>query len=352
MRKMLWQASWAWMVLFACVSAGYSQDIKAMITEAAKLSDTAKNQDELTRLIDICDEANQLELGQEQVEYFNKLEAWARNKRGEIYAETSLMTDDLEKIQKLEAAALKDFSLAIKKNPKHWQAIHNRALSYALLGQIEQALADLDLAIQLNPKFETAIYNKAELLYEASHFAAALKQYQTVLKLNPKDVGAMTGQAHCFYRLENYEAAMMAYGQAVKLAPKNALVLSNRADAYSDLGYFKEAILDYKQALTLEKDLPRAQQGLAWILATCPDDTYRNPDLALRFAKAAVTQSDGLDFRYFDTLAAAEAATGQFDVAKQRLGEAIKKAPTSEKPFLQHRLALYEKRQAYREPKR
>ncbi len=352
MQKMLWQSVGTLCLLMGCASLGFGQDVKALITEAAQLSDTAESQDELTRLIEICAEVEPLELAQPQVDYFAKLEAWARNKRGEIYAETSLMTDDEEAIQKLEAAALKDFSLAIKKNPKHWQAIHNRALSYAMLGQTQQALADLDLAIQLNPNFETALFNKAELLYEASQFAAALKQYQTVLKLNPKDVGAMTGQAHCFYRLESYEAAMTAYNQAVKLAPNNALVLANRADAYSDLGYFKEAIHDYKQALVLEKDLPRAQQGLAWILATCPDETYRNPELALRFAKASVAQSEHVDFRFFDTLAAAEAAMGQFDTAKQRVAEAMKAAPRSEKPFLQHRLALYENRQAYREPKR
>ncbi|GAA4434430.1 tetratricopeptide repeat protein [Bremerella cremea] len=352
LKTTLVQTGLACCILLAWAAPSSAQDVKTLVAQAAELSESAQSQDELTQVIQVCDEAKQLEMTQAQVDYFIQLEAWARNKRGEIYAETSLMTDDEDKIRMLEAAALQDFSAAIKLNPKHWQAIHNRAVSYAMIGENGKALADLDSALSLNPKFELALYNKAELLYEAGQFPAALKNYQAVLKINPKDIGAMTGQAHCFYRLENFEAALTAYNQAVKLEPENALVLANRADAYSDLGLWKQAILDYKKALTFEKDLPRAQQGLAWILATCPEDGYRNPELALRFAQAAVAQNDLADFRYYDTLAAAEAAMGQFDVAKQRMSEAMKGAPQSEKPFLQHRLALYESRQPYREPKR
>lgn len=352
MQKTYLQTAFVGWFVLASASLGLGQDVKALITEAAKLSDTAQTQEELTKVIDLCTTSAHLELAPAQVEYFNNLEAWARNKRGELYSVASLETEDPAEIRKFEAAALTDYTLAVQKNPKHWQAVHNRGLSYAVLGETEKALSDFDTAYRLNPKFDTALYNKAEMLYEGGKFPAALQAYQQVLKANPQDVGAMTGQAHCFYRLENYESAMIAYGQAIKLAPDNAMVLANRADAYSDLGYWKEAILDYKQALMLEKDLPRAQQGLAWILATCPDDKFRNPELALRFAKAAVAQTDFVDFRFYDTLAAAEAAMGQFDTAKQRVGEAIKAAPRTEKPFLQHRLALYEKRQPYREPKR
>lgn len=352
MQKTYLQTALVGCIVLASVSLGFAQDVKALITEAAKLSDTAKTQDELTQIVELCGTSSHLDLAPAQVEYFNNLEAWARNKRGELFSAASLETDDPAEIRKLEAAALTDYTLAVQKNPKHWQAVHNRGLSYAVLGETEKALSDFDKTFKLNPKYDTALYNKAEMLYEVGKFSASLQAYQQVLKSNPKDVGAMTGQAHCFYRLENYESAMIAYGQAIKLAPENALVLSNRADAYSDLGYWKEAILDYKKALTLAKDLPRAQQGLAWILATCPDDTFRNPELALRFAKAAIAQTEFVDFRFYDTLAAAEAAMGQFDTAQQRVGEAIKAAPRSEKPFLQHRLALYEKRQPYLEPKR
>ena len=338
--------------VLAATSLTLGQDVKGLISQAAALSETAQAEPELTQIIDLCNDAEKLTLAPAQIEYFHNLEAWARNKRGELHSAASLETDDPAEIRKHEAAALSDYSLAVQKNPKHWQALHNRGLSYAVLGETEKALADFDTALQLNPEFETALYNKAEMLYEVGKFTESLAAYQAVLKLNAKDVGAMTGQAHCYYRLEHYESAMISYGQAVKLAPENPLVLANRADAYSDLGYWGEAIQDYKQALTLEKELPRAQQGLAWILATCPDDNYRNPELALRFAKAAVAQSSQIDFRYYDTLAAAEAASGQFETAKQRVGEAIKAAPTSEKPFLKHRLALYESRQPYREPKR
>ena len=352
MTRMFRQTWLAFGLVLIGASLVQAEDAAALVTKASQQSDTAQSEADFTALLDLCQQSQQLQLVEAQEEYFTNLEAWARNKRGELYAEAALQTEDEGEIRKLEAAALNDFELAIQKNPEHWQAIHNRALSYAMLGQTERALADFDLALSLNPKFETALYNKAEMLYEAGRFAEALKGYQAVLALQPQDIGAMTGQAHCLYRLESYEQALLAYHQAVKLGPENAIAYANRADAYSDLGYWKQAIVDYQQALTLDKNLARAQQGLGWILATCPDPKLRNAELALRFAKAAVAQSEVIDFRYYDTLAAAEAATGQFDAAKQRVSQALKAAPESEKAFLQHRLALYQKRQPYREPTR
>lgn len=339
------------LLLFITPLAAADQ-VRSLVTQAAQLSDSAQTKADFTQIVTICQQASALSLSNPQTEYFTQLEAWARNKRGELLAVEALQTGDLRQIEKLEAAALEDFQKAVQKNPKHWQAIHNRGLSYALLGETQKALADFELALQLNPKFETARYNKAEMLYELGQFAQALKQYQQVLQLTPDDVGATTGQAHCLYYLEKYEEALVAYTAAVELAPEDPLVHANRADAYSDLGYWRQAIVDYQKALTLDRNLARAQQGLAWILATCPDNQLRKPELALRFATAAASQAAEPDFRYEDTLAAAQAAMGQFDAARQRLSKVIEAAPAAQRPFLEHRLALYEKRQPYREPTR
>lgn len=337
--------------LLLCASS-LGQDAQRIVESVASLSKQADTQAEFSKLIQLCDSAAQLTLTKPQQDYFDKLEAWACNKRGEIYSRQAESAQQAEDIRKWEAAALKDFHRAISKNPQHWQAIHNRGLSYASLGQLDRALADFELTIQLNPKYSTAIYNQAEILFEQQKFTQSLSAYERVLRIEPDDVGAARGKAHCLYHLEQYDLALQAYGQTIQLAVDDANAFADRADAYSDLGFWKQAIADYQRALQLDAQLPRAQQGLAWILATCPDDTIRQPTTALKLATSAIAQQELPDFRYLDTLAAAQAAVGQFDSAAQKVAAAMKTAPDGERPFLEHRLALYEKRQPYREPTR
>jgi len=68
---------------------------------------------------------------------------------------------------------------------------------------------------------------------------------------------------------------------------------------------------------------PRALNGLAWILATSPDEGVRRPDEATRLARHAAELTQRRDPAVLDTLAAALAATGQFDRAKKTAQAAL-----------------------------
>ncbi len=50
-------------------------------------------------------------------------------------------------------------------------------------------------------------------------------------------------------------------------------------------------------------------------MATCPDEVFRNPDEALSAAEKAIELDGENDYRYLETLAAAEANAGHFDDA-------------------------------------
>ncbi len=84
-------------------------------------------------------------------------------------------------------------------------------------------------------------------------------------------------------------------------------------------------------------------------MATCPDARYRAPELAVQAAKKAIQLDGSSDYAYLDTLAAAQAALGQFAEARETLARAIQAAPDKEVEDLKRRLALYEKEQPYRE---
>jgi hypothetical protein len=94
-----------------------------------------------------------------------------------------------------------------------------------------------------------------------------------------------------------------------------------------------------------------ARNGLAWLLATCPDARIRNSERAVKLAEEAVQRSDRKHASYLDTLAAAYAAAGRFDDAVRAQQEAL-----ADRDFLlgsgnaaKERLAMYRQRKAYRE---
>lgn len=96
-----------------------------------------------------------------------------------------------------------------------------------------------------------------------------------------------------------------------------------------------------------------ATNDLAWILATCPDVTYRDSKRALELAEHLVA-SGATQPSALDTLAAAYAANGMYEKAIHVQEDAIKKLDeTGEKELeapLRERLELYKAGKAWVEP--
>ena len=77
-------------------------------------------------------------------------------------------------------------------------------------------------------------------------------------------------------------------------------------------GQWPAAIAHFERALQVNPDHVEAGGNLAWLLATCREAQFRNPAEALRRAQRAreLTQSSAPEV--LDTLAAAQAAGGDF----------------------------------------
>ena len=148
--------------------------------------------------------------------------------------------------------------------------------------------------------------------------------------------------------MQQFGEALRDYTLALKIDPHFAPALINRGDSYSDLGRYGEAATDYRSAVEAEPKLARAYQAAAWLMATCPDEHYRNNKLATEAARKAV-ELDGHDYRSLETLAAAQANAGNFKEAQQTQEKAISKVPRSELVAAEKRMALYGRELAYRE---
>jgi tetratricopeptide (TPR) repeat protein len=148
--------------------------------------------------------------------------------------------------------------------------------------------------------------------------------------------------------LGQLDEAIGHYDAAVQLAPEDGYAVACRADLLTDMGRYADATADYNLAIEIDPQSAHAYSGSAWLLATCPDDSVRDPQLAIERARMAIELSGKEDAVSFDTLAAAQASAGDFTAAAQNARQAIDLAPDNEREVYQDRLSLYQHAKPYR----
>jgi Flp pilus assembly protein TadD len=117
-------------------------------------------------------------------------------------------------------------------------------------------------------------------------------------------------------------------------------------------GHSRRAVADFRQALTFKAD-PEALNNLAWILATCPDESVRNGIDAISYAQWACQLTAYKRPGIVGTLAAAYADAGDFSNAVSTAETAIKLATDAGNTQFaeqnQQLLQLYRAGKPYRE---
>jgi thiol-disulfide isomerase/thioredoxin len=174
------------------------------------------------------------------------------------------------------------------------------------------------------------------------------------------DVQVALGEVNLW--MGNHVGAAAAFEEALEVlatvAEKEAdgEMLSKAAGLYLKLGAagarqgdHQRALVAYQSATELDPDAADAKNSLAWFLATCPLDNWRNGTLAVKLAQSACEATDWKNFQVIDTLAAALAEAGDFEAAVERQKEALKLAPTEWRSSLQTRLDRYESGEPYRD---
>lgn len=110
---------------------------------------------------------------------------------------------------------------------------------------------------------------------------------------------------------------------ALREEPDDARLLAELGYVALAEGRHAEAVARTREALRLDPALAFARNNLAWLLATAPDASLRDPEQALRLAEGLVALSDAPPANFVDTLAAAQAATGRLEEAVRTAQRAL-----------------------------
>ena len=212
---------------------------------------------------------------------------------------------------------------------------------------VEQIIKDLRLSSE---GFITRVKAAAKL--EGS----LIKNPKATQRLLEHEASIHRRHAINWYSAGDLRGAINHFEKANKLVPDSKQLSSQLASVYfafatqMDRQQMKEtAINHYRKGLVIDPSNNAARNNLAWILATSANQDLRNTEEALIVATKLNADTGNKVPQVLDTLAAAQAANGQFTKAAQTAEMAISQLKNNSKLKLtiQNRLNLYKNGKAF-----
>jgi len=180
--------------------------------------------------------------------------------------------------------AVADFSQAIRLNPKHSDAYNKRGIAWQEKGECDKAIADYDRAIRLDPENATAYSARGFSWAVKGEFDKAIADYTKAIQLDSplayfirQNLSRATWtRGIARQKAGELDTAIADFTMVIRLYPKNAWRHDTRVKAWHEKADFEKAIADYTTAMQLKADDPLYYDHLARVLATCPEEEYRN----------------------------------------------------------------------------
>jgi tetratricopeptide (TPR) repeat protein len=258
-------------------------------------------------------------------------------------ARLSQKTQDYDK-------ALVAISKVIEAKPHDLEARLRRAELYRLQGAGHKAFAETSEVIRLDPNNAAAYSTRAILHNSRDDFKSAISDSDRSIQINPRDLDAYLQRGYAYLRLSDYDQAIKDLTEGIKLTPTDEIAWLNRGSAFAKQRKYKEALDDFLQASNVNPRSAYAFNSVAWLLATCPDSTFRDGSKATEYITQAL-QLEPDRWSIWDTRAAAFAENGDFENAVAWEERCLERKDLSEdeRKNVTERVALYRTRKPYRE---
>jgi tetratricopeptide (TPR) repeat protein len=248
---------------------------------------------------------------------------------------------------------IKGLEMMLADQPDNAALHDDAALLYVEAGDLERSAAHFAASLRLRPTSASAHFNLGTALLGRGMRDEAARHLRDALDLDPTYARAHRSLALLFQQEGRLDEAAREYGEALRWDSGDPEALYSLGLVLESQRKSAEAIERLQQSLQARPDWPPALVALAWVRATSSNDALRRPAEAVRLAERAVELTQSRDLAALDTLAAALAATGQFERAVTAAEAAAALASSSGHPAaaaIRDRLARYRRGLPYREP--
>lgn len=244
--------------------------------------------------------------------------------------------------------AIEQYQLAIALDPEFERAWNNLGTSFSRLGKEDLAERAYEQALVVAPDHPASLFNLGILRVARGDLDAGLPLASRYLSLRPADHENRLRLASALVAQSRREAALEVLEEGPDLAAGGLRLLAN---LQWERGADGAAIAVAERGLGLDPGSAEWRNDLAWMLATSWDPALRDGVRALELARVAAAATERQDPDVLDTLAAALAATGEFDAAHQTVEDALERAREQGRldlvPALEERVLVYRSRQPF-----
>jgi tetratricopeptide (TPR) repeat protein len=209
-------------------------------------------------------------------------------------------------------------------------------------------------ALAVTRNNDVAENNLGIIFLEKGQLDEAISKLQAAIELRPENGPAHNNLAKALLQKGRLSEAMVHYHKFLEIEPQNVEARNILGTALIQQGRVKEAIEQWRDALAIEPENGNAASNLAWVLATCPEDSLRDGPQAVKLAERALRLSGGKIPMVFRTLAAAYAENGRpaeaIETAQQGIELANAQGNTALASELQNNIAVYQAGRPLRDP--
>ena len=209
-------------------------------------------------------------------------------------------------------------------------------------------------ALAVTRNNDVALNNLGIIFLDKGQLDEAISKLQAAINLRPENAPAHDNLAKALLKKGQVTEAMVHYRKFLELEPANVEARNTLGTALIQQGHVREAIDQWQEALVTQPENGNAASNLAWVFATCPEDSLRDGARAAELGERALRISGGKIPMIFKVLAAAYAENGRFAEAVETARRGAELATDQGNPALaaelENNIALYQSGRPLRDP--
>lgn len=259
----------------------------------------------------------------------------------------------LARAGKLEEAAVY-LQKAIELKPRYRQFYLTYSIVLFRLGKTDLAEKYCAELLEVEPDYPEAQNHMGVILAGQNKVNMAMVHLRRAIELKEDFAAAHFNLADSLFKQGKSREALKHYLRGLRIEPDHSRFQADAGTILAMQGESRKAVTHYRWALQLNRNEIGALNGLAWILATNHDRELHNAGEAVSLAGRAceLTKYEAPDV--LDTLAAAEAAAGDFaqavTTAESAQELALAQGQKELAEGIRQRLELYRAGSPYRDP--
>jgi Tfp pilus assembly protein PilF len=209
-------------------------------------------------------------------------------------------------------------------------------------------------ALAVTHNNDVAENNLGIVLLQQGRVDEAIPRFERAIQIRYQNAPAHDNLAKAFLRKGQLTDAIVESRKLLEIQPENLEVRNILGTVLIQQGRIREAIEQWQETLRRDANNGNAKSNLAWVFATCPENSLRDGNRAVQLAEQALQLSGGQNALVLRTLAAAYAESGRFtdagETARRGAELANQQGNSGLARELEASIALYESGRALRDP--